>query len=257
MKILVAIKRVVDPNVRVTVRAGGTAIDTTGLKTCVNPFDEVAIEQAVLAKEAGLAKEVVLVTVGAAAAKDTLRAGLALGADRAILVDADQAQIESLAAAKVLAAVIRKESPDLVLLGKQSIDADAAQCGPMLAGLLGWPQATFVSRLQTDGEKLTATRDAESGLETIRMNLPAIVTADLRLAEPRYATLANVMAARRKPIETLSVDSLISVDVLTPRLTMLTVDPTDVQRTVALVDTAQELIARLRSDTQVLPEMAT
>src|SRR5690554_1222485 len=147
MKLLVAVKRVVDPNVRITIRPEARAVDTTGLKTAVNPFDEVAIEQAVRMKEAGQADEVVLVSVGPAAAKDTLRAGLAMGADRGILVESPRADLDSLAVARVLAEVVRKESPDIVLLGKQSIDADAAQCGPMLAALLGWPQATFVSAL--------------------------------------------------------------------------------------------------------------
>ena len=254
MKILVAIKRVVDPNVRITVRPASTAIDTNGLKTCINPFDEVAVEQAVRMKEAGTAKEVVLVSVGPSAAKDTLRAGLAMGADRGILAETAQAPLDSLGIAKLLAGVVRKESPDLVLLGKQAIDADAAQCGPMLAALLGWPQATFVASLRAEAGQLTATRDAEAGQETIRMRLPAVATADLRLAEPRYATLPNVMAARRKPLETIAADSLVPAGTLAPRLAMLSAHPNETQRTVTLVATAAELVARLRDDAKVLPE---
>ncbi|MGD9944595.1 MAG: electron transfer flavoprotein subunit beta/FixA family protein [Burkholderiaceae bacterium] len=256
MKILVAIKRVVDPNVRVAVRPASTAIDTAGLKTCINPFDEVAIEQAVRMKEAGLAKEVVAVSVGPAAAKDTLRAGLAMGADRGLLIETNRPDLDSLAVARLLAAVVNEEAPDLVLLGKQSIDADAAQCGPMLAALLGWPQAVFVSELQIDGGSLTATRDAESGTETVRMPLPAVVTADLRLAEPRYVTLPNVMAARRKPLAARPADSFAAADALAPRLTLLSAEPTETLRKVTLVADAAELVARLKRDVKALSELS-
>lgn len=254
MKILVAIKRVVDPNVRITIRPGSTQIDTAGLKTCINPFDEVAVEQAVRLKETGIAKEVVLVSIGPTAAKETLRAGLAIGADRGILIDVMQDQSESLGVAKLLAAVVRKEAPDLVLLGKQSIDVDAAQCGPMLAAMLAWPQVTFAASLQVDGNQLIASRDVEAGVETLRMPLPAVVTVDLRLAEPRYATLALVMAARRKAIEVLSADTLVPLEERLSRLTMLSAAPTDVQRKVTLVANAAELVARLRNDAKILLE---
>lgn len=255
MKILVAIKRVVDPNVSIAVRSDRSAIDTNGLKTCINPFDEVALEQAVRMKEAGQVKEVVLVSVGPSAAKDTLRMGLAMGADRAVLVETALTDLDSLAVAKLLKEAALKESPDLILLGKQSIDADAAQCGPMLAALLGWPQATFVARLQLDGHQLTATKDAEIGTETVRMNLPAVATADLRLAEPRYATLPNVMAARRKPLEILAADTLVPAEKLAPRLSVLSAESTDVQRQVKLVENAAELVARLRQDVKALSEV--
>lgn len=257
MKILVAIKRVVDPNVRIAVRSDHSAIDTTGLKTCINPFDEVAVEHAVRMKEAGQAKEVVLVSVGPAAAKDTLRMGLALGADRGLLIETTQTELDSLAVAKLLGEAARKESPDLILLGKQSIDTDAAQCGPMLAALLGWPQATSVASLQFDGGQLTAVKDAEAGTETVRMNMPAVVTADLRLAEPRYATLPNVMAARRKPLEVLAAHSLVPAEKLAPRLTVLSAQSTDVQRQVKLVPDAEALVALMRSEVKMLSEVAT
>lgn len=256
MKILVAIKRVVDPNVRISVRSDRSAIETAGLKTCINPFDEVALEQAVRLKEAGQAQEVVLVSVGPSGAKDTLRMGLAMGADRALLIETPLADLDSLAVAKLLKEAVQKESPDLILLGKQSIDADAAQCGPMLAALLGWPQATFVAQLQVAGSQLTATKDAEAGTETVRMNLPAVVTADLRLAEPRYATLPNVMAARRKPLEVLPADALVPAAQLAPRLSVLSAVSTDVQRQVKLVGDAAELVARLRQDVKALSEVA-
>jgi electron transfer flavoprotein beta subunit len=255
MKILVAVKRVVDPNVRIRVRPDGSAIDTTDLKTALNPFDEVAVEQAVRLKEAGQATDVVLVSVGPAAAKDTLRAGLALGADRGILIEGP-AELEPLAVARLLAEVVKKQEPALVLLGKQSIDADAAQCGPMLAAMLGWAQVTFASQLQLSGQELHVTRDAESGSEVVALALPAVVTADLRLAEPRYATLPNVMAARRKPIETLKAGDLVAADQLAPRHQVLSVVAADTQRHVVLVADAAELVNRLRSEAKVLKETA-
>lgn len=251
MKILVAVKRVVDPNVRIRVRPDGSDVDTTGLKTAINPFDEVAVEQAVRLKEGKQAAEVVLVSVGQAAAKDTLRAGLAMGADRGILVETAQ-DMEPLAVARLLAEVVRKEAPSLVLLGKQSIDADAAQSGPMLAALLGWAQATFASGLELAGDQLTITRDTESGSEVVAMALPAVVTADLRLAEPRYATLPNVMAARRKPIETLAAGDLVAADRLRPRHQIISVAATDQQRRVTMVADAAELVSRLRNEVKAL-----
>jgi electron transfer flavoprotein beta subunit len=235
MKLLVAVKRVVDPNVRITVRPEPGQIDTQGLKTAMNPFDEVAVEQAVRMKEAGDASEVVLVSIGPGAAKDTLRAGLAMGADRGILVETPQANLDSLGVAKLLAEVVARESPDMVLLGKQSIDADAAQCGPMLAAMLGWPQATFVSKMKIDDGQLTATKDTESGSESILMQLPAVVTADLRLADPRYVTLPNVMSARRKPLSTLTATDLVPAERLAPRLSVVSVAAVDAQRTVTKV----------------------
>ena len=254
MKILVAVKRVVDPNVRVRIRPDSSAVDTAGLKTAINPFDEVAVEQAVRMKEAGNASEVVLVSVGPAAAKDTLRAGLALGADRGVLVEVAQ-DLEPLAVARLLAEIVKKEDVSFVLMGKQSIDTDAAQCGPMLAAMLGWAQATFASQLQISGPELMVTRDAEAGSEVLALALPAVVTADLRLAEPRYATLPNVMAARRKPIDTVAAASLVALERLAPRHQVLSAAAADTQRHVVLVADAAELVARLRTETQVLEDI--
>lgn len=255
MKILVAVKRVVDPNVRVRIRSDGSGFDTKDLKTVVNPFDEVAVEQAVRLKESGKASEVVLVSIGPAAAKDTLRAALALGADRGVLVECTE-DLEPLAVARVLAEVARREQPGLVLMGKQSVDSDAAQCGPMLAAMLGWPQATFASAMELLDRQMEVTRDVEMGSETLSMPLPAVVTADLRLAEPRYATLPNVMAARRKPIGVLPVLDLLSREVLANRLTVLTLSSTDQQRRVQLLPDAASLVDRLRSEARILEPQA-
>ena len=246
MKLLVAVKRVVDPNVRISIRADGSDVDTAGLKTCVNPFDEVAIEQAVRLKEAGIASEVVLVSVGPAAVKDTLRAGLALGADRGVLVECDRPNLECLAVAKLLAAVATREGASMVLLGKQSIDNDAAQCGPMLAGLLGWPQASFAARLRLEDGQLVAVCDTEDGTDELALPLPCVATAELRLVEPRYATLPNVMAARRKPIETTAATSLVPTEALAPRLELLKVEAVDTRRHVEMMDDAKQLAKRLQ-----------
>lgn len=246
MRLLVAVKRVVDPNVRVAIRSDGSGVDTAGAKMSLNPFDEVAVEQAVRLKEAGLAKEVVLVCIGPAAAKETLRSGLALGADRGILVEAAGTELETLAVARLLAAVAQKESADIVLLGKQSVDNDAAQCGPMLAGLLDWPQAVFASALKLDGGRLLATCDTEDGAEELSLPLPCVVTADLRLAEPRYATLPNVMAARRKPLETLAAATLAAPEALAPRQRITRVDAVDTSRQATMVKDAAELAQRVR-----------
>lgn len=246
MKLLVAVKRVLDPNVRVVIRSDGSGVDTATAKTCVNPFDEVAVEQAVRLKEAGLAKEVVLVCIGPPAAKDTLRAALALGADRGILVEAAAVELETLAVAKLLAAVAAKEVADVVLLGKQSIDNDAAQCGPMLAGLLGWPQAVFVSKLAVERGRLLVSCDTEDGVDELSLSLPCVVTVDLRLADPRYATLPNVMAARRKPLETLAPTTLVPEEALSPRLQTRRVEAVDTRRQVEMVKDAVALAQRLR-----------
>ncbi len=251
MKVLVAVKRVVDPNVRIRVRADGTAVDTTDLKTSINPFDEVAVEQAVRLKEARLASEIVLVSIGPSAAKDTLRAGLAMGADRGILVEAPQ-DLEPLAIAKLLEEVVKQESPALVLLGKQSIDADAAQCGPMLAAMLGWGQATFAVGLQCEGNALQVTTTTEDGSELIALELPAVVTADLRLADPRFVTLPLVMSARRKPIATFAADTLVPPQALTARLQLVSVAAADQKRQVAIMADAAQLVDCLRTQAKVL-----
>ncbi|NUB29390.1 electron transfer flavoprotein subunit beta/FixA family protein, partial [Azospirillum brasilense] len=220
MKVLVPVKRVVDYNVKIRVKADGSGVETANVKMSMNPFDEIAVEEAVRLKEAGKATEVIVVTVGPTAAQETLRTGLAMGADRGILVQTD-AETQPLAVAKVLKALVDKEGPTLVILGKQAIDDDCNQTGQMLAALLGWPQGTFASKVVPAEGAVTVTREIDGGLETVQLTLPAVVTADLRLNEPRYASLPNIMKAKKKPIETLAPDAL-GVDVA-PRLTTLKV----------------------------------
>ena len=203
MKILVPIKRVVDANVKVRVKADGTGVELANVKMAMNPFDEIAVEEAVRLKEAGTATEIVAVSCGLQACQETLRTALALGADRAILVETD-ADLQPLAVAKLLKAIVGKESPQLVLMGKQAIDDDNNQTGQMLAALLGWPQATFASKVKLEGGGAQVTREVDGGLETVAVKLPAVVTTDLRLNEPRYVTLPNIMKAKKKPLETLS-----------------------------------------------------
>ena len=212
MKVLVAIKRVVDFNVKVRVKADGSGVETANVKMSMNPFDEIAVEEAVRLKEAGAATEIVVVSCGVLACQETLRTALAIGADRAILVETP-AELQPLAVAKLLKAVIQKEQPKLVILGKQAIDDDSNQTGQMLAALMGWPQATFASKLKVDGEKAQVTREVDGGLETISIKLPAVVTTDLRLNEPRYVTLPNIMKAKKKTLENLKPDAL-GVDVI-------------------------------------------
>src|SRR5574337_1737083 len=220
MKILVAVKRVLDFNVKVRVRPDGGGVDLANLKMSMNPFDEIAVEEAVRLKERGVATEIVAVSCGAAACQETLRTALALGADRALLVQTD-AELQPLAVAKLLAALAAKEAPQLVILGKQAIDDDSNQTGQMLAALLDWPQAAFASKVEIADGKATVKREIDGGLETVSVALPAIVTTDLRLNEPRYATLPNIMKAKKKPLETLKPADL-GVDV-TPRLATLKV----------------------------------
>jgi electron transfer flavoprotein beta subunit len=220
MKVIVAIKRVVDFNVKVRVKSDGTGVETSNVKMSMNPFDEIAIEEAVRLKEKGAATEVIAVSCGSASSQETLRTALALGADRAILVQSD-ADLQPLAVAKLLAAVAHREAPQLVVLGKQAIDDDANQTGQMLAALLDWPQATFASKLDLAPGKATVKREVDGGLESVEVTLPAVITTDLRLNEPRYATLPNIMKAKKKPLETLTPEAL-AVDV-TPRLTVVKV----------------------------------
>ena len=200
MKILVPVKRVVDYNVKVRVKADQSGVDLANVKMSMNPFDEIAVEEALKLREAGQATEVVAVSAGTAASQETLRTALAMGADRAILVETD-AELQPLAVAKLLKAVVDKEAPGLVIAGKQAIDDDAAQVGAMLAALLGWPQVTFASKVTADGGKLTVVREIDGGLETVEVAMPAILTADLRLNTPRYATLPNIMKAKKKPLD--------------------------------------------------------
>jgi electron transfer flavoprotein beta subunit len=250
MKLLIPVKRVVDYNVKVRVRADGTGVETANVKMSMNPFDEIAVEEAVRLKEKGIATEIVVVSCGIAACQETLRTALAIGADRAILVETD-ADLQPLAVAKLLKAVADKEQPQLVILGKQAIDDDANQTGQMLAALLDWPQATFASKVEIAGDVATVKREVDGGLETIEMKLPAIVTTDLRLNEPRYATLPNIMKAKKKPLETTNPAAL-GVDV-TPRLATLRVVEPPKRKGGGKVADVAELVNKLRNEAKVLP----
>ena len=249
MKILVPVKRVVDYNVKVRVKADGSGVDLANVKMSMNPFDEIAVEEAVRLKEAGVATEVVAVSCGAAVCQETLRAAMAIGADRSILVETD-ADLQPLAVAKLLKAIADKEDPALVILGKQAIDDDSNQTGQMLAALQGWPQATFASKLTVADGKATVTREIDGGLETLRLTLPAVVTTDLRLNEPRYATLPNIMKAKKKPLDTVTPADL-DIDVA-PRLTTVRVtEPPTRSAGVRVADVAQ-LVDKLKNEAKVL-----
>ncbi len=249
MKILVPVKRVVDYNVKVRVKADGSGVETANVKMSMNPFDEIAVEEAVRLKEAGTATEVIAVSVGPAQAQETLRTALAMGADRAVLVQTD-AETQPLAVAKVLKALVDRDGPTLVVLGKQAIDDDCNQTGQMLAALLGWPQGTFASKVTVEGGAVTVIREIDGGLETVNLTLPAVVTADLRLNEPRYASLPNIMKAKKKPLETVTPDAL-GVDVA-PRLKTLTVaEPPKRKAGVKVADVAA-LVDKLKNDARVL-----
>ncbi len=249
MKILVPVKRVVDYNVKVRVKADGTGVDLANVKMSMNPFDEIAVEEALRLKEAGKATEVVAVSCGPAACQETLRTALAMGADRAILVEAD-GELQPLAVAKLLKAVVAKESPQLVIAGKQAIDDDANQVGQMLAALLDWGQVTFASKVASDGTTLTVTREIDGGLETVEVALPAVITADLRLNTPRYATLPNIMKAKKKPLDTIKPADL-GVDVA-PRLKTLKVAEPPKRKGGVMVKDVAELVAKLKSEAKVI-----
>jgi electron transfer flavoprotein beta subunit len=249
MKVLVAIKRVVDYNVKVRVKADGSGVETANVKMSMNPFDEIAVEEAVRLKEAGIATEVLAVSCGVAACQETLRTALAIGADRAILVETD-AELQPLAVAKILKSIVAKESPQLAILGKQAIDDDANQTGQMLAALLGWPQATFASRVKVADGKAEVTREVDGGLESVAMKLPAVITADLRLNEPRYVTLPNIMKAKKKPLETLKPEA-VGVDVA-PRLLTLKVEEPPKRKGGVKVADAKALVEKLRNEAKVL-----
>jgi len=249
MKILVPVKRVVDFNVKVRVKSDGSGVDLANVKMSMNPFDEIAVEEAVRIKERGEATEVVAVSIGSAKSQDTLRTALAMGADRAILVKTD-AMVEPLAVAKVLKRVVENEKADLVIMGKQAIDDDCNQSGQMLAGLLGWPQGTFASKVDVAGDGVTVRREIDGGMETIAMKLPAIITTDLRLNEPRYATLPNIMKAKKKPLETTTPEAL-AVDVA-PRLTTLKVVEPAKRKGGGKVADVKELVAKLRNEAKVI-----
>ncbi len=249
MKILVSVKRVVDYNVKVRVKPDGSGVDTANVKMSMNPFDEIAVEEAVRLKEKGVATEIVAVSCGVQACQETLRTALAIGADRAILVETGE-DLQPLAVAKLLKKLCEKETPQLVILGKQAIDDDSNQTGQMLAALLGWPQATFASKLVMEKEQAKVTREVDGGLETISIRLPAIVTTDLRLNEPRYVTLPNIMKAKKKPLEIVKPDAL-GVDVA-PRLATLKVVEPPRRKGGGRVADVKELVAKLRNEAKVI-----
>ncbi len=249
MKVLVPVKRVVDYNVKIRVKADKTGVDLANVKMSMNPFDEIAVEEAVRLKEAGVATEVVAVSIGPAQAQETLRTALAMGADRGILVKTDD-EVQPLAVAKILKAVAEAEGPQVVILGKQAIDDDSNQTGQMLAALLGWPQATFASKVTLADGKATVTREVDGGLQTVDLKLPAIVTTDLRLNEPRYASLPNIMKAKKKPIDEKSPADL-GVDAA-PRLKVLSVEEPPKRQAGIKVKTVQELVEKLKTEAGVI-----
>ena len=249
MKILVAIKRVIDANVKVRVKPDNSGVETANVKMSMNPFCEIAVEEAVRLKESGQASEVVVVTVGGDESQEQLRACLALGADRAILVETDL-EVEPLGISKVLKAIVEKESPNLIVMGKQAIDGDNNQTGQMLAALMNYPQATFASELKIEGEKAVVTREVDGGLQTISINLPAVVTSDLRLNEPRYASLPNIMKAKQKPLEIIKSDDL-GVD-LNPRISTLKVSPPPEREAGIIVESVDQLVEKLKNEAKVI-----
>jgi electron transfer flavoprotein beta subunit len=249
MKILVPVKRVVDYNVKVRVKTDGSGIETSGVKMSMNPFDEIAVEEAVRLKEKGVATEIVAISIGVPQCSETLRTALAMGADRGILVESTD-EVQQLAVAKLLKAITEQEKPQLIILGKQAIDDDMSATGQMLAALLGWSQGTFASKVEVSGDIATVTREVDGGLETVALNLPAIITADLRLNEPRYASLPNIMKARKKPIASVKPADL-GVDT-TPRLTVLKVDEPPKRKAGVKVKTVAELVGKLRTEAKVI-----
>jgi len=244
MKIIVPVKRVVDANVKIRVRADGSGVDLANVKMAMNPFDEIAVEEALRLKEAGKATEIVAVSIGPVAAAETIRTALAMGADRGIHVKAE-GRVEPLAVAKLLKAVVAREAPGLVILGKQAIDDDSNQTGQMLAALLGWPQGTFASKVVLDGDHVEVTREVDGGLQTVRLTLPAVVTTDLRLNEPRYASLPNIMKAKKKPIEDTTPEAL-GVDAA-PRLEIVATREPAARQAGIKVASAAELIDKLKT----------
>jgi len=249
MKVLVPVKRVVDYTQKIRVKNDGSGVELANIKMSMNPFDEIAVEEAIRLKENGLASEIIAVSIGVQQAQETIRTALAMGADRGILVQTDTI-VEPLAVAKILKAIVDEESPKLAILGKQAIDDDANQTGQMLAALLGWPQATFASELSPDGDKAKVIREIDGGLQTIEINLPAIVTTDLRLNEPRYASLPNIMKAKKKPIDMKTPEDY-GVDIA-PRLTVLkTVEPKGREAGV-MVESVAELVDKLKNEAGVI-----
>ncbi len=249
MKILVPVKRVIDYNVKVRVKSDNSAVELENVKMAMNPFDEIAVEQAIRLQEAGIATEVVVVSIGPAQAQETIRSALAMGADRGIHIEADQL-IEPLAVAKLLRAVAEREQPQLILCGKQAIDDDANQTAQSLAGLLGWGQATFISKLTVNGQKCETTREVDGGLEVIEVALPAVMSVDLRLNEPRYASLPNIMKAKKKPIDSLSASDL-GVDV-SKRLKIVKVTEPTSRKAGVKVDSPAQLVEKLKNEAKVI-----
>jgi electron transfer flavoprotein beta subunit len=249
MKVMVTVKRVIDPYVKVRVKSDGTGVETANIKMTMNPFCEIAVEQAVRMKEAGVVTEIVAVSIGVQQCQETLRTAMAMGADRGILVETT-AEVQPLAVAKVLKAVIEKEQPKLVIMGKQAIDDDSNQSGQMLAALLNWPQATFISKIEVTGDAADVAREIDGGLEKLTIKLPAVVTTDLRLNEPRYVTLPNIMKAKKKPLEVLKPETL-GVDV-TPRLKTLKVEEPAKRSAGVKVADVKELVAKLKNEARVI-----
>jgi len=249
MKCLVTVKRVIDPYVKVRVKSDGSGVETANIKMAMNPFCEIAVEQAVRMKEAGTVTEIVVVSIGVAQCQETLRTAMAMGADRGILVETT-VEVQPLAVAKLLKAVVTKEQPKLVIMGKQAIYDDSNQCGQMLAALLDWPQAAFISKIAVNGDAADCVREIDGGLEKLALKLPAIVTTDLRLNEPRYVTLPNIMKAKKKPLEMVKPDAL-GVDVA-PRLTTLKVEEPAKRGAGVKVADVKELIAKLKNEAKII-----
>jgi electron transfer flavoprotein beta subunit len=249
VKILVAVKRVVDFNIRVRVKPDGSGVDLSNVKMSMNPFDEIAVEEALRLKEAGKATEIIAVSIGPAQAQETIRTALAMGADRGILVKAEGV-VEPLAVAKLLKAIAEAEAPQLVILGKQAIDDDNNQAGQMLAALLGWPQGTFASKVELDGASVNVTREVDGGLQTVRLKLPAVVTTDLRLNTPRYASLPNIMKAKKKPLDEKTAADY-GVDIA-PRLTVVKTSEPPARKGGVMVGSVEELVAKLKTEAGVL-----
>ena len=249
MKVLIAVKRVIDYNVKIRVKADNSGVDEANVKMSMNPFDEIAVEEAIRLKEAGTASELIVVSCGEAPASETIRTGLAMGADRGVLVETD-AELQPLAVAKLLKAVAEKEGAEMIVLGKQAIDDDFNQTGQMLAALLGWPQGTFASKLDISEGSASVMREIDCGLETVSLKLPCVVTTDLRLNEPRYASLPNIMKAKKKPIDTTTPDEL-GVDV-TPRLSTLKVSAPAERQAGIIVADVDELVNKLKNEAKVI-----
>jgi electron transfer flavoprotein beta subunit len=249
MKILVAVKRVIDYNVKIRVKADQSGVETTNVKMSMNPFDEIAVEEAVRLKEAGIASELVVVSIGSAQSQETIRTALAIGADRGVLVEAS-GDVQPLAVAKILAKVVEKEQPELVILGKQAIDDDSNQVGQMLAGLLDWAQGTFASKVAIANGEAEVTREIDGGLETVALKIPAVITTDLRLNTPRYASLPNIMKAKKKAIDVIKVGDL-GVDI-EPRLTVKTVAEPPKRKAGIKVASVAELIEKLQNEAKVI-----